>query len=57
VKIKYVIDIVVTKNVKIIKVRTDEQLADFMTKQLAAPQFTKARDAIMVDYSKGSRGH
>lgn len=24
-----------------------------MTKQLATPQFSKARDAIMIDYSKG----
>jgi hypothetical protein len=56
VKVKYVIDILAKRNAQICKVRSENQLADFMTKNLGTPQFRKARDAIMVNVSNGVAG-
>jgi hypothetical protein len=56
VKIKYVVDIMMTRKLRLQKVRTTEQLADFLTKTLHTPNFRRARDALMVDLKDGVVG-
>jgi hypothetical protein len=56
VKVKYVVDLIMKKNVRIQKVKTTEQLADFLTKNLATPNFRRARDALMVNLKDGVAG-
>jgi len=56
VKVKYVINIMVKRDVGIVKVRTQDQIADFLTKHLATPQFRDARRSVMVDIREGITG-
>jgi hypothetical protein len=56
VKVKYLVDLVTKRSVRIVKVRSTDQLADFLTKTLPTPNFRRARDALMVDLNYGMEG-